>query len=103
MQNPEEKVAVEQEQARNAKMQNAVSWGATILSAVLGRKKLSSRNIGRATTAASQLCDELHSDDCVDPARYFAKDHPKDDGTKLLQDPSFALISRRTSAVGTTA
>lgn len=33
-------------------MQTAISFGATILSAVLGRKTFSSTTVGRATTAA---------------------------------------------------
>jgi hypothetical protein len=40
------------EQATQSKMQTALSFGATILGAFLGRKMLSASNIGRATTAA---------------------------------------------------
>lgn len=42
----------EAHEASGAKMQTAISFGATILSAVLGRKTFGSRTIGRATTAA---------------------------------------------------
>ena len=48
----EQKVQVERQQASGAKMQTAISWGATILSAVMGRKKFGVGTIGRATTAA---------------------------------------------------
>jgi hypothetical protein len=43
---------VQAEQARSAKMSTAISFGATILGALFGRKKLSSTNVGRAGTAA---------------------------------------------------
>ncbi len=42
----------ESDQASGAKMQTAISLGATLLSAVLGRSPLSSTTIGKATTAA---------------------------------------------------
>jgi hypothetical protein len=43
---------VQKQQASGAKMQTAISIGATILGAVFGRKTLSVGNIGRASTAA---------------------------------------------------
>ena len=42
----------EQEQAQSAKLQTAMSIGASLLGAFLGRKTLSATNIGRAATAA---------------------------------------------------
>ncbi len=42
----------EQGQATQAKLQTAVSFGATVLGALFGRKTLSVTNLGRATTAA---------------------------------------------------
>jgi hypothetical protein len=45
-------VARETEQASQAKLQTAVSMGATLLGALLGRKAASVGNLGRATTAA---------------------------------------------------
>jgi hypothetical protein len=48
----EQTVQREQEQAKQQKMQTAISFGATILGAILGRKKTSVSTIGRATTAA---------------------------------------------------
>jgi hypothetical protein len=48
----QERVERERGQASQQKMQAALSVGASILGAFLGRKTLSSANIGRATTAA---------------------------------------------------
>ena len=48
----EQGVAREQEQASAAKVQTAVSMGATVLGALFGRKMFSATNLGRATTAA---------------------------------------------------
>jgi hypothetical protein len=45
-------VSREQEQASAAKVQTAVSMGATVLGALFGRKTLSMSTLGRATTAA---------------------------------------------------
>jgi hypothetical protein len=43
---------LQQEQAKAAKMQTAISFGATILGGLLGRKGMSLGTVGRATTAA---------------------------------------------------
>ena len=51
----EQKIEVEQQEAEGAKMQTAISWGATILSAVLGRKTISVGTVGRAATAAGRM------------------------------------------------
>ena len=48
----EQAVEREQEQAQNAKMQTAISFGTTVLGAFFGRKKLSTTTLGKATTAA---------------------------------------------------
>jgi hypothetical protein len=48
----EQGVQRESEQASQAKLQTAVSVGATIFGALLGRKTLSTGTLGRATTAA---------------------------------------------------
>jgi hypothetical protein len=48
----EQGVSREQEQASAAKVQTAVSMGATVLGALLGRKTFSAGTLGRATTAA---------------------------------------------------
>lgn len=42
----------EKEQAKQQKMQTAISLGATLLSAFLGKKAVSASSVGRATTAA---------------------------------------------------
>ena len=48
----EQAVEREAEQAKEAKLQTAISVGATLLGAMLGRKAVSSSSVGRATTAA---------------------------------------------------
>ena len=48
----EQGVTREEQQATQSGVQSAISFGATLLGAVLGRKVLSGTNIGRATTAA---------------------------------------------------
>jgi hypothetical protein len=47
----EQTVAREAEQAKDQKMQTAISFGATLLSSFLGRKRASMSTLGRATTA----------------------------------------------------
>lgn len=47
----EERVEREESQYSQQKMQTAISVGATVLDAFLGRKKMSRRSMGRATTA----------------------------------------------------
>ena len=47
----EQAVEREAEQAKQQKMQTAISFGATLLSAFLGRKTMSRSSMGRATTA----------------------------------------------------
>lgn len=47
----EQAVTREAEQARQQKIQTAISFGATLLSAFLGRKAVSASSVGRATTA----------------------------------------------------
>ncbi|HSE18994.1 MAG TPA: DUF87 domain-containing protein [Pyrinomonadaceae bacterium] len=48
----EQAVERETEQAQGQKMQTAISFGATLLSSFLGRKRTSMSTLGRATTAA---------------------------------------------------
>ena len=52
MRRAEQGVSREQEQASAAKVQTAVSMGATVLGALFGRKTFSASTLGRATTAA---------------------------------------------------
>nr|PZN60393.1 MAG: hypothetical protein DIU62_14635 [Pseudomonadota bacterium] len=47
-----QRVEREREQASQQKLNTALSLGATVLGALLGRKVLSSTNVGRATSAA---------------------------------------------------
>ncbi|MHB9149310.1 MAG: ATP-binding protein [Thermoleophilia bacterium] len=58
----------EQEQAKGAKLQTAISFGATLLSAFTGRKKLSATTLGRATTAARGVSRSLDQTGDVDRA-----------------------------------
>ena len=44
----------EQEQAKQQKLQTAISFGATIFSALMGRKRVSSTSLGRASTTVSR-------------------------------------------------
>ncbi len=50
--NAEQVVQREEGQARGAQVQTAISAGATVLTAILGRKRVSYTSVGRATTAA---------------------------------------------------
>jgi hypothetical protein len=51
----QQSVQKEQEQAAGSKMQTAISFGTTLLGAMLGRRAVSASTIGRATTAARGL------------------------------------------------
>ena len=55
----EQAVAREKDQAKQQKAQTAISFGATILSAFLGRKVISASSLGRATTAVRGACRAL--------------------------------------------
>ena len=48
----EQQVEIERQEASGAQLQSAISWGTTILSAVLGRKKLGTTTFRRAASAA---------------------------------------------------
>jgi len=50
--NQQQVVEREQGQARSAQLQTVISVGATVLSSLLGRKRISATSLGRATTAA---------------------------------------------------
>jgi hypothetical protein len=62
-------VARESDQAGSAKMQTAISFGATLLSAVMGRSPLTSTTIGKATTAARGVGRATQQARDVDRAR----------------------------------
>ncbi|MFN0243144.1 MAG: ATP-binding protein [Planctomycetota bacterium] len=59
----------ETEQAKQSKIQTAVSFGATLLSAFTGRKALSAGTVGKATTTARGASRALKEDSDVDRAR----------------------------------
>jgi hypothetical protein len=65
----EQAVAREAEQAKEAKLQTAISVGATLLGAVIGRKGLSRSSVGRATTAARGVGRSMKQAQDVDRAR----------------------------------
>ncbi len=50
----EQKVELQKEQAKQQKLQTALSFGATLFSALLGRKKVSRSTLGRASTTAGR-------------------------------------------------
>ena len=64
----EEKKVREEQQASQQKMQTAVSFGATVIGALLGRKKVSIGNLGRATTAARGVGRSMKEDQDVQRA-----------------------------------
>jgi hypothetical protein len=59
----------EAEQAKNQKLQTAISFGATLLSSFMGRKLVSLTTLGRATTAARGVSRSMKESDDVDRAQ----------------------------------
>jgi hypothetical protein len=87
---------LQQEQAKAAKMQTAISFGATLLGGLLGRKGVSMTTMGRATTAARGVSRSMK--ESADVAR---AGETVEAVTKQLQDLNAELeleISRLTSA-----
>ncbi|HKU76058.1 MAG TPA: DUF87 domain-containing protein [Pyrinomonadaceae bacterium] len=64
----EQAVAREAEQAKGQKVQTAISFGATLLSSFLGRKRTSLSTIGRATTAVRGVGRSMKESQDVDRA-----------------------------------
>ena len=64
----EQAVAREAEQAKGQKMQTAISFGATLLSSFLGRKRASLSTLGRATTAVRGVGRSMKESQDVDRA-----------------------------------
>ncbi len=64
----EQTVQQQQEQAQGQKYQTAISFGATLLGSLLGRKKASIGTIGRATTAARGVSRSMREAEDVDRA-----------------------------------
>jgi len=58
----------EAEQAKQQKLQTAISFGATVLSAFLGRKAVSGTSMGKATTAVRGLSRSMKESQDVDRA-----------------------------------
>ena len=64
----EQAVAREAQQAQGQKVQTAISFGATLLSSFLGRKRASLSTLGRATTAARGVSRAMKESGDVDRA-----------------------------------
>lgn len=62
----------ETEQASGAKLQTAISFGATLVGALLGRKAISASNVGRATTAARSVGRSMKESDDIARAQETA-------------------------------
>ena len=67
-------VGREQEQAQQQKLQSAVSIGATMLGALLGRKTVSMSTLGRATTAARGVSRSIKESQDIARAEERAKE-----------------------------
>jgi hypothetical protein len=65
----EQAVEREAEQAKGQKVQTAISFGATLLSSFLGRKRTSMSTLGRATTAARGVSRSMKESSDVDRAQ----------------------------------
>jgi hypothetical protein len=64
-----ESLAREEQQASQQKLQTAVSFGATLLGALMGRKAVSASTLGRATTAARGVSRSMKEGQDVEQAR----------------------------------
>jgi hypothetical protein len=64
----QERVDREQSQASHQKLQTAVSMGATLLGALLGRRRITTGTLGRATTAARGLGRSMREQEDVQRA-----------------------------------
>jgi len=74
----------ESEQASSQKLQTAISVGATIVSAFLGRKAISATTIGKATTAARGVGRSMKESEDIERARQTVA--AIDDQRKQLED-----------------
>ena len=61
-------VEKETEQASGAKLQTAISFGATLVGALLGRKAISASSVGRATTAARSVGRSMKESEDIERA-----------------------------------
>ncbi len=69
----EQALGREAEQAKQQKLQTVISFGATLLSAVVGRKAVSRSSLGRATTAARGVSRSMKEAQDVERARATAE------------------------------
>jgi len=83
------RVEREKDQAGNQKVQTAISLGATLLGALMGRKKISTTTLGRATTAARGMSRSRKEAQDVKQAEKELEDARKD-----LQDLENEMTSR---------
>jgi hypothetical protein len=89
----QERVEQEQAQYSQQKIQTAISVGATILGALMGRKVLSTGTLGRATTATRQASRIAREKDDIDHAReeQALLQRQLDDLNRQLQQEADAL------------
>jgi len=89
----EQSVQREADQASQAKVQTAVSFGATVLGALLGRKTLSASTLGRATTAVRGVGRSYKESEDVGRAQQNV------DAAKRALDDLDAQIAEDTAAI----
>ena len=94
----EEAVGREEQQAQQQKVQSAVSIGATMLGALLGRKAVSMSTLGRATTAARGVSRSMK--ESQDIARANERLHEAQAELKSLETELEAEV---TALIATTA
>jgi hypothetical protein len=91
----EQAVDREADQAKSAGMQTALSFGSTILGALLGRKKISSSTVGKAATSMKSASRTAQQKADVDRAKETVKTYKEqfeelsaefEDETKALED-----------------
>ena len=88
-------MAREQQQVGQQKLQTAVSIGATVLGALLGRKALSASTLGRATTAVRGV--SRSSKEADDVARAQAREGEVEAELKELQAEADAEVAALTA------
>ena len=91
----EASVAREQQQASQAKLQTAVSMGATLLGALLGRKAISVGTLGRATTAARGVGRSMKESEDIKRAGRQRRGRARADRGPRCRDPGRDAAHRR--------
>jgi hypothetical protein len=99
----EQAVQRETEQASQAKLQTAVSFGATVLGALLGRKAVSTSTLGRATTAARGAGRAYKESEDIGRAQQNveAAKHAMDDLDAQIEADTAAIAARYDADAGT--